>query len=139
MSEEKKVSETAKKLPLKARKAVGPRRNVPATNLLATFDELLDDFRRSFRESFWTPWAWPIKPYETEFPIREIYSDLVDEGSKFLVRAEVPGIPRDKIDVRVSKDGIEISGETGAEKEEKEKNFVVRERSYSSVYKNLAF
>jgi HSP20 family protein len=71
--------------------------------------------------------------------MREAYADLVDEGNKFLVRAEIPGVPRDKIDVSVTKDGIEISGETGAEREEKEKNFIVRERSYSSIYRSLAF
>jgi HSP20 family protein len=52
------------------------------------------------------------------------------------VCAEILGIPRDKIDVTVTKDAIEISAETGAEKE---KNFIVRQRSYSSIYKNLAF
>ena len=100
---------------------------------------MLEDFRDRFRESILAPQQWAIEPYTVEFPIRETCSDLIDEGNKFLVRAEVPGIPRDKIDVTVTKDGIEISGETGAEKEEKEKNFVVRERSYSSIYKNLAF
>lgn len=39
----------------------------------------------------------------------------------------------------MTKDGIEISGQTGAEREGTERNFVVRERSYSSVYKRLAF
>jgi HSP20 family protein len=115
---------------------------VPATRVLATFDDLLDDFRRGFRESIWTPWEWAIKtylPYEVEFPVRAAYSDLIDEGNKFLVRAEVPGIPRNKLDVTVTKSGIEISGEASAKSEEKDKNYVVRERSYSSIYKNLEF
>lgn len=132
----------AKTVPVKAEKSIRPRRRTPSTSVLATFDDLLDDFRRSFRESVWTPWEWaiePYQPYEVEFPVRPAYSDLIDEGNKFLVRAEVPGIPKDKIDVAVTKDGIEISGETGAEKEEKEKSYVVRERSYSSIFKNMAF
>jgi HSP20 family protein len=36
-------------------------------------------------------------------------------------------------------DGIEISAETDVEKEDKGKNFVVRERIYSHVYKQLSF
>ena len=55
------------------------------------------------------------------------------------IRAEVPGIPRDKIDVTVTKNGIEILGEASARNEDKDKNFVVRERSYSRIYKNLTF
>jgi len=53
------------------------------------------------------------------------------------VRAEILGIPKDKIDVTVTKDAMEISAETGAEKEEKEKNFIVRQRSYSRIWRSL--
>ncbi len=127
------------KVPVKAGKAIASTKHVPANHVLATFDDMLEDFRRRFQENIWTPWEWAIEPYTVELPMRAAYSDLIDEGNKFLVRAEVPGIPRDKIDVTVTKDGIEISGETGAEKEEKERNFVVHERSYSSVYKSLEF
>lgn len=137
MSKEKKKG--IEKVPAKVGKAISPRRHVPATHVLATFDDMLEDFRRRFQESIWTPWEWAIEPYAVEFPIRAAYSDLIDEGNRFLVRAEVPGIPKDKIDVTVTKDGIEISGEAGTKKEEKGKNYVVRERGYSSIYKNLAF
>jgi len=136
---EKALANAKKKVPVKAERAVSPRRHVPATHVLATFDDMLEDFSKRFRESIWTPWEWAIEPYTVELPMRAAYSDLIDEGNKFLVRAEVPGIPRDKIDVTVTKNGIEISGETGVETEEKEKNFVVRERNYSSIYKNLTF
>jgi HSP20 family protein len=51
----------------------------------------------------------------------------------------MPGIAKDKIDVALTKDGIEISAETDVEKEDKEKNFVVRERVYSHIYKQLSF
>jgi HSP20 family protein len=141
--EEKKAAEKVpgkvRRVQVKRERAIVPRRHVPTNHVLATFDDMLDDFSRRFRESMWTPWDWAIEPYRVEFPMREAYADLVDEGNKFLVRAEIPGVPRDKIDVSVTKDGIEISGETGAEKEEKEKNFIVRERSYSSIYRSLAF
>ncbi len=130
------------KVPAKTERAIKPRKATSSTNVLATFDNLLDDFRRNFRESVWSPWEWaiePYQPYEVEFPVRATYADLIDEGNKFLVRAEAPGIPRDKIDVTVTKDSIEISGETSAEEKEREKHYVVRERSYSSIYKNIAF
>jgi len=140
MSKVKNDSEKTKKVPVKAERGIRHRSHVPTSHVLATFDDMLEDFRRGFRESIWAPAEWTaIEPFVPVFPVREAYSDLVDEGNKFLVRAEVPGIPRDKIDVTVTKDAIEISAETGAEKEEKEKNFIVRQRSYSSIYKNLAF
>ena len=135
-----KVPAKVGKVTVKTGKAISPIKHVPVNHVLATFNDMLEDFRNRFQESIWTPWEWAIEPYTVfELPMRAAYSDLIDEGKSFLIRAEVPGIPRDKIDVTVTKDGIEISGETGAEKEEKEKNFVVRERSYSSIYKNIAF
>jgi len=142
--ETKKVPEKSEKasatVPTKVERAIRPRRQAGPTSMLATFDNMLDDFRRRFMESFWTPFdLWPIEPYGSGFTAREAYSDLVDEGNKFLVCAEVPGIPKDKINITVTTDSIEISGEAGAEKEEKEKNYVVRGRTYSNVYKRLEF
>jgi HSP20 family protein len=130
-----------KGVPAKVERAIRHRRHVPPHRLLATFDDMLEDFRRNFRESIWAPWEWtPLEPYAAfRLPARETLADLVDAGSKFLVHAELPGIPKKKVEVHVTKDGIEISAETGSEKEEKEKGFVVRERSYSHIYKNLAF
>jgi len=136
----KKVPEKTKNVPVKTERAIKPRKHVPSEHVLKTFDDMLEDFRRRFQESIWSPWEWmPIEPYFPGFPMREAFSDLIDTGSKFIVRAEVPGIPKDKIDITVTKDDIEISAETGTEKEEKEKGYILRERAYSGVCKKLSF
>jgi len=70
---------------------------------------------------------------------REACVDLVDSGKEFEVCAEVPGIPKDKIDVTITKDSIEISGKAEVEKKEKEKGYVVRERAYSQIYRRMSF
>src|SRR3972149_2990393 len=114
-----------------------PAKHVPAVHVLTTFDDLMDNFRRNFIESIAFPWEWVS--LEPGVPIREATVDLVDEGNKFVVHAELPGVAKDKIDVALTKDGIEISAETDVEKEDKGKNFVVRERVYSHVYKQLSF
>jgi HSP20 family molecular chaperone IbpA len=114
-----------------------PAKHVPAVHVLTTFDDLMDNFRRNFIESIAYPWEWVS--LEPVVPVREATVDLVDEGNKFVVHAEMPGVAKDKIDVALTKDGIEISAETDVEKESKEKNFVLRERAYSHVYKQLPF
>ena len=114
-----------------------PAKHIPAVHVLTTFDDLVDDFRKNFIESIAFPWDWVS--LESIVPVREATVDLVDEGNKFVVHAEMPGIAKDKIDVSLTKDGIEISAETDVEKEDKEKNFVVRERVYSHIYKQLSF
>jgi HSP20 family protein len=121
-----------------------PAKHVPAVHVLTTFEDLMDDFRRRFyesiafpSESIAFPWDWvSLKP---ALPVREATVDLVDEGNRFVVHAELPGVVKDKIDVSLTKDGIEISAETDVETEDKGKNFVVRERIYSHAYKQLSF
>jgi HSP20 family protein len=114
-----------------------PAKHVPAVHVLTTFDDLVGDFRRNFIESIAFPWDWVS--LEPVVPVREATVDLVDEGKRFVVHAELPGVAKDKIDVALTSGGIEISAETDVEKEDKQKNFVVRERVYSHVYKQLSF
>ena len=114
-----------------------PAKQVPAVHVLTTFDDLMDDFRKNFIESIAFPFEWiSVEPV---VPVREATVDLVDEGNKFVVHAEMPGVAKDNIDVALTTDGIEISAETDVETEDTEKNFVVRERVYSHIYKQLSF
>jgi len=156
----KKMSEEQKKAPVKAiaksEITVKPVKNVlakpvlakvpakrisakqvPAVHVLTTFDDLMDNFRKNFIESIAFPFEWIS--LEPVVPVREATVDLVDEGNKFVVHAEMPGVAKDKIDVALTTDGIEISAETDVETEDTEKNFVVRERVYSHIYKQLSF
>lgn len=112
-------------------------KHVPAVHVLTTFDDLMENFRRNFIENIAFPSEWIS--LEPVVPVREATVDLVDEGKTFVVHAELPGVAKDKIDVSLTKDGIEINAETDVEKEDKQKNFVVRERVYSHVYKQLSF
>ena len=127
------VAKPVKKVPNKHISA----KQVPAVHVLTTFDDLMDNFRQNFIESIAFPFEWiNVEPV---VPVREAAVDLVDEENRFVVHAEMPGVAKDKIDVALTKDGIEISAETDVEKEDKSKNFVVRERVYSHIYKQLAF
>jgi len=69
---------------------------------------------------------------------REPLVDLADMGDRFELTAEIPGIPKDKIDIRISDDGIEIKAEVEEKKEEKEKDYVCKERSYRSFYRKMS-
>jgi HSP20 family molecular chaperone IbpA len=115
-----------------------PAKHVPAVHVLTTFEDLMDTFRNNFIESITFPYNWGVN-LEPVAPVREATVDLLDVGNQFIVNAELPGVAKDKIDVAVTKDGIEISAETDVEKENQEKNYVVRERAYTHMYKQLSF
>jgi HSP20 family protein len=127
----------AKHVPAKVPAKHIAAKQVPAVHVLTTFDDLMSDFRKNFIESIAFPFEWlNIEPV---VPVREATVDLVDEGNRFVVHAEMPGVAKDNIDVALTNDSIEISAETDVETKDTEKNFVVRERVYSHIYKQLSF
>lgn len=64
--------------------------------------------------------------------------DLVDEGDKFRIVAEIPGIDKEDLDVRVTEDSVIIRAESRAGREERGKNYYVRERGYTSYYRTVS-
>jgi HSP20 family protein len=52
---------------------------------------------------------------------------------------EVPGIPKDKLDIKVSSRQIRIEGEAQKNTEQKKSGYVRRERGYSKLETTIAF
>ena len=106
---------------------------------LAWFDEMdrwFDDVRRGIEERFWGPLArWG----ESGLRVRQPLVDLIDEGSEFVVRAEVPGVAKEDVDLTVTPRGIEIRAETDHSREQEDKQYYFRERSYRTLRQSLSF
>lgn len=64
--------------------------------------------------------------------------DLVEQGDKLVVRADMPGIKPEDIKVEVGDDMLTIRGEHVEAKEKKGEQFLRRERSYRSFSRSLA-
>ena len=106
---------------------------------LAWFDEMdrwFDDVRRGIEERFWGPLArWG----ESGLRVRQPLVDLIDEGPEFVVRAEMPGVSKDDVDLSVTPRGIEIRAETDRSREENDKAYYFQERSYQALRRSLSF
>lgn len=63
--------------------------------------------------------------------------DLVKEKDRYVLRADVPGIKPDEVKIEVEDDVLTISGEHTERKEEKEKDYVRRERHYGSFSRSM--
>jgi len=63
--------------------------------------------------------------------------DLVREEDRLVLRANVPGIKPEDVEVEVEGDRLTISGEHKEESERKERNYLRRERSYGSFYRSM--
>ena len=63
--------------------------------------------------------------------------DIFEKDDDLVVRAEVPGIPRDAIDVKVENNTLIITGERHRDPEEKETQAYRRERSFGSFVRSF--
>jgi HSP20 family protein len=63
--------------------------------------------------------------------------DLIDEGDRIVIKADVAGIEEKDIDVRLENDILTISGQRSEEKKESNKNFVVSERKFGSFTRSI--
>ncbi|MBI5149340.1 MAG: Hsp20/alpha crystallin family protein [Candidatus Omnitrophica bacterium] len=64
--------------------------------------------------------------------------DIVDEKDQIRVKADVPGMKKDEIEVNVENDVLTIRGEKKEEKEIKEKDFIRSERYYGAFHRSFS-
>jgi len=63
--------------------------------------------------------------------------DIKETETDITVKADLPGLKKEDIEVSVDNDMLVIKGERKFEKEEKDKNYVRVERSYGSFYRSF--
>lgn len=88
-----------------------------------------------FWEDFFGAGRRGLRPLEMEFapPV-----DVSETADKVVVKAEVPGMEAKDINISVSGDVLTIKGEKKSEKEEKDENYHMVERSYGTFSRSLA-
>ncbi len=107
------------------------RRYQPWTSI----DEMFNRFRSDLDTLIRSPWTGlPVEWSEYRTPS----TDIADQGDKYEVHVEMPGIPKDKINIEVTPNNIEISADYEESTEEEEKNWLKRERSSMSYYRNFS-
>ena len=99
----------------------------------------LEEMERRFHDMFNWPFLssiWRRTPVEERVwaPAIEVF----DKEDNFVVKAEVPGMNEDDIDVSVVGDTLTIKGEKKAETEVKEEDYYCCERSYGSFSRSIA-
>lgn len=73
-------------------------------------------------------------------PLRDFGTavDLVDEGDKLRILADLPGFEKDEIEVSFEGSNLVIKAESKREEEETKKDFIRRERRFGRVYRKIA-
>jgi len=99
----------------------------------------LEEVGRRFEEIFGRPFlpaVWRRLPMVERgwAPAIEVF----EKEDKFVVKAELPGMKEEDIDVSVVGDTLTIKGERKAETEVKEEDYYCCERSYGSFLRSIA-
>lgn len=63
--------------------------------------------------------------------------EVFERNGKLTIRADLPGLSKDDIDVNITDDAVVIRGERQQEKEENEEGYYRSERSYGSFYREI--
>ena len=79
----------------------------------------------------------PAFRYEGSFTMPSPAVDITEDDAGYKVTAELPGMAEKEIEVTVSGDTLTLKGEKRQEKEQKEKNFYLSERSYGSFQRSF--
>lgn len=63
--------------------------------------------------------------------------EVFERGKQLVVRADLPGLTKDDIDVNITDDEIVLKGERRQESEENKEGYYRSERSYGSFYRSI--
>lgn len=95
----------------------------------------MEDLQRRL-EDFWSFWPSLGRfPFESKEWVPAI--DMYEKNDKYMVKAEVPGMKEEDVDVSVVGDRLTIRGEKKAESEVKEGDYYRSERSYGSFFRSI--
>lgn len=100
---------------------------------------LRDAMDRLFDESFWAPFGL-LERRRERCPMGRLMPrvDLSETDNEIKLRAEVPGIEPEKLNIEVGEDTITLSGKTEQSEEEKKENYYRAERYVGEFSREFA-
>lgn len=103
-----------------------------------------DDMERMFEEMFTRPWfrsfpmEWPRRHLEWKFEGRVPAVDIIDREDELLVKAELPGVKKDELNITLTDDSVTLAGETRHETKDEKENYYRSEIVAGSFSRTVA-
>jgi len=95
------------------------------------------DLERTMEDFFGRRPRWPERWFGNEMEITAPIVDLFEEKDDIVVKAELPGMDKENIEVNLTDHHLTIKGEKKKEEEIKEENYYRAERSYGAFLRTL--
>jgi HSP20 family protein len=127
------MAEKAKGKKEKARALVPRRASSELSRPESYMERMFEDFLGRRLRPFWPERWWPAAGTEIATPAVDVY----EEDDDIMVKAELPGMEKDNIEVNLSGNRLTIKGEKKQEEEVKKEGYYRSERSYGSFLRTL--
>jgi HSP20 family protein len=101
--------------------------------LAAPFGRLQDEMESLFDRFFGSD--WPLEPFRMGYGWPAM--DIAERENEVLVKADLPGMKADDIDISVHGNVLTISGEKKESTEDKRENYYHTERRYGSFRREI--
>lgn len=104
-----------------------------------------EEIEKRFEDLLRRPLSWPGPswwPAMMRMPEMEVVAptvDIFEEGGEIVIKAELPGMTKEEIEVNLTGDKITISGEKKKEEKIEKKDYYHVERSYGSFTRVFEF
>jgi HSP20 family protein len=108
----------------------------PERGFSSPFEEMERWFEEAFRRPFFAP-SWMPRFKLPEFGVTYPTVDIFEDGNDVVVKAELPGMKKDDIEVNINDDVITISGEKKSEEKVEKKDYYRLERTFGSFTRSL--
>lgn len=99
--------------------------------ILSPFEEIEKLFEEMWKRPF-SLFGSLMPRLKSEADVIAPAVDIFEEGDDIVLKAELPGLDKNDIEVKITDDYITISGEKKREEKVEEKNYYRYERSYGS-------
>ena len=133
------MAETVTKIPVKIQEKAANLASTtqawpPFLSLRREMDRLFDDFGRGFWRLPTRGSIFDVEPFlggEVKWATNPAV-DIAESEKAYELTAELPGMDEKNIEVKVANGNLIIKGEKQEEKEEKKKDYYMRERNFGS-------
>jgi HSP20 family protein len=102
------------------------------------FYDPLSEVNRVFDDMFGSLMRRPGSQQRAQLTAWAPAIDVVTKDSDLVIRAELPGVKQEDVDITLENNVLTVSGERKAEQEEERGGYHVRERRYGSFSRSLA-
>ena len=123
-----------------SKKQQGKLQKVEPARMPAPFGDMEQLFDNLFKRGWLRPFGWDRpRGGELRGPLEERMPkvDIIDREDQVVVRAEVPGVNKDDLDVSVSDNAVTIRGETRHEEKEEKGDYYRSEMTRGSFARTV--